>query len=102
MPDPAGDEGSRPFASRRCHFNLDNSEHVAALRQLSRQTKWDLVLLGPGNVVADVFEFENCHDLAGRLDTFEELCRDQRITDFRRAQETFRRECSLDDLYAML
>lgn len=99
VPNPV--EGVQPFASVECHLNPADPLQVGLWRRLAQQTHWHLALLGSGDKVVKLNEFENCFGLEEALDAMEETCGGMQVTDFMRAKQQFWDTYSMDDLYAM-
>lgn len=89
------------FAGFESYINLYNPQILTTYFELARQSHWHLFLIGAGNKVVDVFEFENGYDLEDTLNRAIKSTRNSPRGDFMMAKQEFMNTFSMDDLFQM-
>lgn len=80
------------------HVNIYDVEHMQMWRHLADQSHWHLVLVGKGDKVADLFEFQNTFGLDSTLDQVETACKNIPGGSFELAKAEFIAKYQIDDL----
>lgn len=89
------------FAGFENYINLYNPRILTTYFELARQSHWHLFLVGGGNEVVDVFEFENCYELEDTLNRAVKMTRNSPRGDFMLAKKEFMNTFSMEDLFQM-
>ena len=91
----------KPFALYEQILNPTHSVVLEMLRQVATQTHLHLLLVGPGQALLGVYEFESTFELEELISVSESACQDYGNMDFIAAKEEFDRTYELMKLFGM-
>ena len=91
----------KPFALYEQILNPTQTGVLGMLRQIARQTHLHLLLIGPGQALLDVYEFESTFGLEKLISVSECACREYGGMDFTAAKEEYDRTSELMELFRM-
>jgi hypothetical protein len=102
VPDP-----NRPgveYSAIDVHVNPYDPKHMIYWRNLARQSHWHVILVGPGDKLVDLFEFQNAFGLSDAIEAVELTCQiapQIAGNSFDEAKAEFSAKYSIDDLLKM-
>jgi hypothetical protein len=90
----------KPFALYEQILNPTNERTLEGLRRVARQTHLHLILVGAGQELLDVYEFENTFELDKLVSGAERACNDYGSLDFNAAKQDYDETYDLMELFA--
>jgi hypothetical protein len=91
----------KPFALYEQILNPTHTGVLGMLRQVARQTHLHLLLIGPGQALLDVYEFESTFGLEKLISVSESACKEYGGMDFIAAKQEYDRTYDLMELFCM-